>query len=652
METPQRAALYAIDESQDVNSSAYQELTKCQECLARCIPTRLRIMKLCVAVMSLLHPLCTVAVYLIVPFFVLSTPERGWGVTDLTFLFSAVSIGEVIGSQIVPLASFLDSDNALFTGHGIQITCAFIGHFLMSSILFFDLWAFAAGMFLVGFSFGTTCVQAYSTEIADGDETLEVELMSCVGQLYLIAQLVNSFGLSAIYGAYGFTAFSAVSMLMAVIMLVSFVVLVIALKTAEDEDDDDTEEDLSSMSCSELTDSESTGVLSQKSFKIELQATAIPLLSFMSPSMWVLLLAKFIQATCMQMYGIAYAVVFSQDFNVSAPMAGILWGVSTILAYVCLLFFSRFMSYPFDFLVWLGGISVTCVLYLTVYDKWIAYSFHVLAVTCIFILGALEMTHRLFLCPSEAFRQITGIVGIIQAGGYFVSALITPKLMMVWTKMPFLILAVLTTLVCVAAFAVYIVRNRTLNDFDDDDDSEESEMEYLLKERAHYALIRQSTMRRGAMQLDKWMLPKDEIQEAATVIKQKFSTRRGTMFLFNPCSSSKLEQFANHAIDTGLSLPEDRPVTDSDDDELRIGRRRSSARMSTMQIRKSIFAVAAQHGQKRGGKKMSMARKSQFRNCAPVSALSCGGEGVLQQEAKRRMKSVSTPKRASFFMGY
>ena len=74
------------------------------------------------------------------------------------------------------------------------------------------------------------------------------------------------------------------------------------------------------------------------SLEMELHGTRAPLLSTLSPSMWVLLVAKFTQSTCTQMYGIAYPVVFAQEFNISARIAGFLYGGGTVLACLVLWF--------------------------------------------------------------------------------------------------------------------------------------------------------------------------------------------------------------------------------------------------------------------------------------------------------------------------
>eukprot|EP01083_Nonionella_stella_P249280 862189_1 len=99
---------------------------------------------------AFLHPICSYSVYLVMPYYVLSTPEKGWSASDLGLFFSAISVGEIAGSQVVPLAAMLDSNTALFVGHFLQILGAFIGYFFMSELASFNVWLFASGMFLLG----------------------------------------------------------------------------------------------------------------------------------------------------------------------------------------------------------------------------------------------------------------------------------------------------------------------------------------------------------------------------------------------------------------------------------------------------------------------------------------------------------------------
>ena len=171
--------------------------------------SRRTVMSFCAKVIAFITPILSNSIYLVLPYYVMSTPEYGWGASDLALFYSAISVGEIAGAQVVPLAAVLDSNNALYIGHAIQMIVPFVGFFCMSSMFFFDYWLFTMGLFGIGFSNALSAVQAYCTEIADGDQDFEVELMSQLGQLNILCQLVNAFVLTAIYDTCGFAVYNA-----------------------------------------------------------------------------------------------------------------------------------------------------------------------------------------------------------------------------------------------------------------------------------------------------------------------------------------------------------------------------------------------------------------------------------------------------------
>ena len=114
-----------------------------------------------------------------------------------------------MGAQLVPLAVMLDSNNALFIGHIIQIVGCILGYFFLSSIMFSNYWLFTVGMFATGFSYGLCAVQAYCAEIADGDEDFELNLMSQLGQLNIFSVAVLAFVMPGIYSSLGFATYCA-----------------------------------------------------------------------------------------------------------------------------------------------------------------------------------------------------------------------------------------------------------------------------------------------------------------------------------------------------------------------------------------------------------------------------------------------------------
>ena len=154
--------------------------------------------------------------------------------------------------------------------------------------------------------------------------------------------------------------------------------------------------------------------------RAELQATEIPLIRYLSPSMFMLLLVKVVQSFAHQVYCISAPVVFAKDFNISPQLGGFLHGACAICGVIVIAcdakISARFKSwgYPFNVSLYFGVVAVSCMTFVVFYERWIAFSFHILAYGFILGLFGIEMTCRLFLCPPQAFQQITGIVGVLQ----------------------------------------------------------------------------------------------------------------------------------------------------------------------------------------------------------------------------------------------
>jgi len=424
------------------------------------------------SLLALLHPINSYSCYYVLPYHVLETPHLGWGVADLSVLFSALSVGEVVGSQIVTVASYFSSDTALFVGHAIQIVSALLGHFLMSPVWVFDLRLFAVGMFILGFSYGTNSVQTYSALIADGDVVLEVKLQSNVGAMYLLSTLFGAFVISTIYTAFGYTAYNVLSMVLSVLMLSAFIALMISMESHRPR--------------------AGTAEIPVPRTKEQAEGTEMSSVAMLSPSMWVLLVVKFAQSTSMQIYLLATSVVFSQHFGISAQFGGNLWGTGTVIACVVMWCTPKRFTYPFDVALCLFAIGTTCFLFVVLCRRWIAYSFHILAVASILVLWGIEMKHRVFLCPTEAFQPITGAAGTIQASSLLLWSFLTPRLLAIGLKLPFIVLGSLTVAVAVAALMVYVVRDRFLDTLLG---AEQQKLGYLLKERAFYGTFNREPTR-------------------------------------------------------------------------------------------------------------------------------------------------------------
>jgi len=536
----------------------------CRRNLFKNIP-RQTIMSYCAKALAFFTPLSAYSFYLVLPYYVISTPEKGWTASDLALFYSAASVGEIAGSQVVPLAAVLDSNNVLFIGHFIQYILAFVGFFSLSSMLFFDYWVFTAGMFSMGFSYQLGAVQAYCTEIADGDENFEVDLMSQLGQLNIVSNLFTSFVLPLIYDQYGFAAYCATMMAITVLMLTALIVLVFNLKAIEreytpsfhsftPEESTEPDDDSSSKSSPSKLSSKAQSCKSwTSSSHITLESTSIPITSYLSPSMYMLLMLKSAQCFGLQVYCIATPVVFAQDFGISSQLGGVMYGMAVIFGVVGVWLNMKMGSifpsweYPYDISVYFFILGLSCLVYVVFYERWIAFSFNIFAMGSIFALGGIEMTCRLFLCPSQAFQQITGVVGIFQAAFFLFASIMAPRFLTVSMRFPYLVLTIMSFVAGLGALIVFLFRQRMLNQ--NVGGQLERGRSYLAKERAFYVMVHQSASRRGAILSDE-QLSIDlvgDIQDQMDVIRDRFRSRRGLTFLMNPLATNRIEQFANNA---------------------------------------------------------------------------------------------------------
>lgn len=179
-------------------------------------------------------------VYLVIPFYVTSTPENGWTVTDLSIIFGIVNFGALIASQMFMIAqcSLAHRNTILFICHLMQFVMGFIGVVLMSSVVTFNLTLFCLGAFMVGFSTDITTIEAYGPLISDYEE-FQMLILGAIGKVGFITAIIASFALPAIYESFGFDAFCgtlSALQLLAIVVLCSLWSLMMNASRESDED--------------------------------------------------------------------------------------------------------------------------------------------------------------------------------------------------------------------------------------------------------------------------------------------------------------------------------------------------------------------------------------------------------------------------------
>ena len=106
---------------------------------------------LCLA--AALHSPIIFGPFLIVTFYIISTPEKGWTVQDLGIVFALHSVGWMIAGSTLPL---LSAFNAMHFKHLLHLIQFFLGGIVPYSLMIFGtmldkpLWLFAIATFLTG----------------------------------------------------------------------------------------------------------------------------------------------------------------------------------------------------------------------------------------------------------------------------------------------------------------------------------------------------------------------------------------------------------------------------------------------------------------------------------------------------------------------
>ena len=215
-----------------------------QETMQNSISLRTRFMMFCVLMLCYFHCGAQSGLYLVIPYYVASTPEHGWTVSDLSIIFGVFNIGGIVAAQICMLSGCAKTeknrDRILMIGHCSQFAMGIVGSMIMSGILGFNMGAFFVGAFFGGFSTDCTIIESYGTLISDSDE-VQSRLLGSIGKVFLIAGIVNSFLLPAIYQHFGFGPFcGALCALEGLALLTLFILwIMIHQNTPNDNDEND-----------------------------------------------------------------------------------------------------------------------------------------------------------------------------------------------------------------------------------------------------------------------------------------------------------------------------------------------------------------------------------------------------------------------------
>ena len=191
-------------------SAIKKDMDTVSELMAETICTKTRIMLFCVQSLCYFHCGAQSGVYLVIPYYVASTPEHGWTVSDLSIIFGVFNIGGIVAAQICMIAgsSMKNRDRILLIGHCSQFIAGIIGFVIMSSVFGFNMVMFFVGSFLGGFSTDCTTIESYGALISDREE-VQSSLLGSIGKVFLVAGILNSFLLPAIYEQLGFSSFCA-----------------------------------------------------------------------------------------------------------------------------------------------------------------------------------------------------------------------------------------------------------------------------------------------------------------------------------------------------------------------------------------------------------------------------------------------------------
>lgn len=452
------------------------------------ISTDQRIMFLCVLLLTNFHLVQCWGIYLVIPYHILATPEKGWTVSDLSIIFAAVNIGGIVASQICLVAEIFQKhrDCVLFSLHLLTFVSGILGFVFMSGILGFDVHLFYFGAFLCGICHDITTVQSYGPRISTSDE-IQKDLLAKIGQMVIISGIISSFLLPAIYENAGFMIFCAVICGSEAVAVLIFCILIWNLVGPKHQHPSEPNMENSEDANSRLKR------MSTKTF------VKIPLLKLLSPSMFMLLAILTICAVIDTLYLTAYPIVFAEDFDISSTVGGYLYAASSIFSLLVLSILtalsgrSKLCQYPYDLVLLLTVYMIGNAFYAIFYAPWIAYSFHWIIAGLPTAMRGCEMVSRLYLCPPEEFNRMTSIGGFLKMAGFLLGAVLGPLLCSISLRLPFIVLSASSALLLIATLLVFVRRYGFLRSMSFHDDVG---TDFLSTEKKHYEMTWQLSHRR------------------------------------------------------------------------------------------------------------------------------------------------------------
>ena len=200
-----------LEETNSISNHDAQSMT---------VAKQINLMLFCVQFISFIHRCSACAAGLVIPYYVLSTPEHGWTVSDLSVIFALLNVGGITASQICMVAGKFPKrgNTILFMGHCLQFTMGFVGYVIMSSFFGFNKPLFYLGAFLNGFCKDHTTIQAYGPLVSDNEET-QKRMLAKICRVVIGSGIINSFLLPALYANAGFQAFCAVISVLSLVAL-------------------------------------------------------------------------------------------------------------------------------------------------------------------------------------------------------------------------------------------------------------------------------------------------------------------------------------------------------------------------------------------------------------------------------------------------
>ena len=429
------------------------------------------LMTIYVLMLTFLHLGTIWGFYLALPYYVLSTPELGWTVSDLSKIFVSFTIGQVVATQISMVAECCKTHKkrVFFILDLMTFVAGAIGIGIISTVFDFhffghehDLHFFYFGSFLCGICGDDNTVLTYSTLISD-DEKIQKSLVARIGSMIIGTAIIDSFLLPAVYEMFGFQMFCGVLVVMDLIAVVTMCLLWYLIFQREDGDDAVDDEQISdSKVCNKLT---------------------LP--------MFMMLLIQTISGALTFVYISSYPIAFAKDFGIGATVGGYLYAASALFSFIVLSVLLTLSNnfgicqYPIDQILLLTAFMIGNAFYVVFYAPWIAYTAHWVIAVLPTVMRGCERVTRLELCPPAVFNRLTSIGGFFKICAISAGAYLGPILYSIWKRLPFMVLFLLSGSLLIAIVKVYNHRIRFLYALRTAND-ESMDFRYLLAERNHY----------------------------------------------------------------------------------------------------------------------------------------------------------------------